>query len=168
MSVGATVLAVGVSLGAIAALSVGDAKRRRAFRLPPVARRWNGLLWTLVFLPGVILPFASGAAGFVVWTGAVPVIGWIIAALPPGRVSGWGQRAVAALPGRRFGATTAAWVRAGIARLQAGPGARPVEDALESRIRALEAEVAALRLLLLAPADEVEGGARIVELSGRR
>lgn len=168
MSVAATLLAVGVSLGAVAALCVTDAKRRRAFRLPPVDRRWSGLLWTLVFLPGVVLPFASGAAGFVAWTGAVPLVGWIIAALPPGRITDWGRRARAALPGQRLGATVADWARAGIARLRARPGARPADDVLESRIRALETEVAALRLLLLAPEVETEGGARVVELSGRR
>lgn len=90
MSVGATLLAVGVSLGAIAALSVTDAKRRRAFRLPPVERRWGRLLWGLVFVPGILVPFTSGAAGFVIWTGAVTVAGWVVAALPPGRVTDWG------------------------------------------------------------------------------
>lgn len=170
MSVGATLLAVGVSLGAIAALSVTDAKRRRAFRLPPVERRRGGLLWGLVLAPGILLPFASGAAGFVIWTGAVTVAGWVVAALPPGRVTGWGRRVRAALPGQRLGATAAAWARAGIARLPAGPAARPLDDGLEGRIRALEADVAALRLQILAPAPapEEEGGARVVGLSGRR
>lgn len=168
MSAVATLLAVGVSLGAVTALSVTDAKRRRAFRLPPVERRRSTLLWGLVFLPGVLIPFASGAAGFVIWTGAVPLLGWIIAAQPPGRITGWWRQAVAVLPGRRLGATAAGWARAGVTRLRAGPAARQVDDALENRIRALETEVAALRLLLPMPDAEVEGGARVVELSGRR
>lgn len=167
MSGVAILLAVGVSLAAIAALAATDPKRRRAFRLPQVERRQGRLLWALVFIPGILLPFASGAAGFVVWTGAVTVAGWAVAALPPGRVTGWARRMRAALPGRGLAAAGVAWVQVGVARLRAGPGPRPLDDALERRVRALEAEVAALRLQL-APAAEVEGGARVVELSGRR
>ena len=85
----ATVGAVGVSLAALGYLAATDPKRRRAFRLPEVAERWPGVAWALVLLPGLLVPLASGGAGFVIWLGASAIGGWGVAAGAPGFWRGW-------------------------------------------------------------------------------
>lgn len=128
----ATITAVAVSLAGVGYLAGTDPKRRRAFRLPPAARSNPRLGWALVLLPGVLLPFAAGGAGFTVWIGAVSVVGWAIAALPPERTALIGRRC-AELVDRLAGF-----------RLRL-PERLPADDrvaALEARIRALEAQLA--------------------------
>lgn len=129
----ATALAIGVNLAGLAYLTGTDPKRRRAFRMPPAVSAHPRLGWTAVLAPGLVLPFAAGGGGFTVWIGAVSVIGWAIAALPPERTEGIARRCallVDAITGFR-------------PRLPAR--AEPGEDrvaALEARIRALEAQLA--------------------------
>ena len=82
----ATLGAVGVSLAAIGYLAATDPKRRRAFRLPKVAERRPRLAWTLVLLPGVLVPIWSGGAGFVLWLGASATLGWLLVGLSPRRL----------------------------------------------------------------------------------
>lgn len=174
MSAIATVTATAVSLGAIGWLAATDPKRRRAFRQPAMPRRHARLLWTAVWLPGLLLPFWSGGAGLVVWMGAVSVAGWGVAAVSPRRSAAWRQRlaagwaaGLARLPAVG-GAMTAA--RRWLASLRRTPReAREAPMGLEARVRALEAELAALRLQLSQPRDATgDGGGVVVELAGRR
>jgi len=82
----ATLGAVGVSLAAIGYLAATDPKRRRAFRQPAVPKRWPRLAWTLVLLPGVLVPMGSVGAGFVIWLGASATLGWLLVGLSPKRL----------------------------------------------------------------------------------
>lgn len=82
----ATLAAVGVSLAAIGYLAVTDPKRRRTHRQPAVAARHSGAAWVLVVLPGVLVPFASGGGGFVVWLGTTATLGWLLVAVDPARL----------------------------------------------------------------------------------
>jgi hypothetical protein len=46
-------------------------------------------------LPGVLVPFASGGAGFVVWLGATATMGWLVVGMRPERLEsarGWMER----------------------------------------------------------------------------
>lgn len=86
MSAAATLGAVGVSLAAIGYLAVTDPKRRRTFRHPEAGRPRAAVGWTVALLPGVLVPFASGGAGFVLWLGTTATAGWVLVALPPDRL----------------------------------------------------------------------------------
>jgi len=86
VSVTATLGAVGISLAAIGYLAVTDPKRRRAFRQAAAGERWALAGWALALLPGAVVPFASGGAGFVVWLGATATLGWLLVGLPPDRL----------------------------------------------------------------------------------
>lgn len=158
MSAVATVVATGVSLGALGWLSATDPKRRRTFGIkagPQPAPRWA---WALVLVPGVLVPFWSGAAGFVLWLGAVSVVGWALVAVPPGRMPAldrWLVRGahLAEAAGRRLGGLAQRLrlpgVPEGWAVASARRGTGVADDArLEARLAALEAEVAALRAAL--------------------
>ncbi len=86
MSILAAVAAVAASSAALAYLTVGNAKRRRVFGLPPLERKaWQ----TRLAIAGVLAPAVAllydGGAGFVIWCGAVSVIGWGLAAMPPAK-----------------------------------------------------------------------------------
>ncbi|MBP7001367.1 hypothetical protein [Amaricoccus sp.] len=176
MSALATMIATGVSLVAIGRLAAADPKRRRAFRLPPAGRRRPGLAWTAALLPGVLLPFWSGAGGFFVWLGAVTVAGWVVAAVSPDRRLALRAQAGALLD--RLAAALAparAALRRAAGRLRratsgaAAGFARPSTPGyaeLERRLRELEAEVAALRAA--AGAGAPPPGATVIELAGRR
>jgi hypothetical protein len=80
------IVAVAVSLAALAYIAAGDAKRRRAFGLPENGpergRIWLGLAG--VCLPAVQLLHIGHGAGFVIWCSAMSVAGWLLAASPPG------------------------------------------------------------------------------------
>jgi hypothetical protein len=147
----ATAAAAAVSLAAVGYLAATDSKRRRAFRLPPVGRRYAGAAWALALSPGALLPFASGAGGFCVWLGAVAVGGWAIAATPPGRTPGRQAVAVAAefLRARVAPVAAARWAalrRAlSTAAIRRRPGPADRLTTLERRVGQLEAELAAVR-----------------------
>ncbi|MFT3974234.1 MAG: hypothetical protein QM699_12520 [Amaricoccus sp.] len=132
----ATVVAIVASLAGLAYLTGTDPKRRRAFRLPPAASSHPRLGWAAVLGPGIVLPVFAGGGGFTIWIGAVSVIGWAMAALPPERTALVGRRC-AALVDRiaAFRPARPAWPM------------RPATDdrvaALEARVRALEAQLAA-------------------------
>lgn len=174
MSALATVTATAVSLGAIGWLAATDPKRRRAFRQPAMPRRHSRLLWTAVWLPGVLLPFWSGGAGLVIWMGAVSVAGWGVAAISPRRSAAWRQRlaagwtgAIARLPAAGGAMTGARRWLAGLRRPPRPP--REAPTSLEARVHALEAELAALKLQLSQGRDAMaDGGGVVVELAGRR
>jgi hypothetical protein len=138
----ATLAAVAVSLAGVGYLAGTDQKRRRAFRFPPAPQASPRLGWGLVLLPGVLLPFAAGGAGFAVWIGAVSVAGWAIAALPPERTARLRRhcsRLAELVPARIAG-----W-RPGLPRVAARPRPDDRIAALEARIHALEAQLAAAR-----------------------
>jgi hypothetical protein len=82
----ATLGAVGLSLAAIGYLAVTDPKRRRAFRQGEAGRRWAPAAWAAALVPGALVPFASGAAGFVLWLGATATAGWMLVGMEPGRL----------------------------------------------------------------------------------
>ena len=88
MSVAAALAATGLSLAGLGWLSATDPKRRRAFGLAaPTTERPARAVWALVPLPGMLVPFWSGAAGFVIWLGATSVLGWVLVAVPPGWIA---------------------------------------------------------------------------------
>lgn len=138
MSLLGVIAPTGVSLAALAALAATDPKRRRAFRLPPLAAPpAPRLLWTAALAPGLLATFAGGGGGFVLWFGAATVAGWGLAALSPDRTERLAQtiaRAQARLSWRRR-------------------PAHPKAGALERRVATLEAELTALRAQLRTPED---------------
>ena len=78
-----TLSAVAVTLLGLAYLTATDAKRRRAFKLPPPRQRLVLPAVALVFAPGAaLLVFGQGAA-LVMWLGAAIVLGWLVAARAP-------------------------------------------------------------------------------------
>lgn len=168
MIVAVTVAGSAASLAALGYLAATDPKRRRAFRLPPIAARHPGLAWAAVVAPGAAVAWLAGGGGFLVWFGAATVAGWGIAALRPQRAEG-ARRALAAAGGRlrHLVAALGRALDTGAARISgllaaAGvPAPRSARVALlEARIAALEAELAGLRG---APADE-DTDAVVVEL----
>ena len=87
-------LAVAITASALAYLAASDPKRRRAFRLTPWTRpRHSATAWCLALAPGLVLLLFDTAAGFVLWFGAVTVIGWSISAMNPARMGSLSQAA---------------------------------------------------------------------------
>lgn len=83
MTVPVTLAAVAVTLLALAHLTATDPKRRRAFKLPPPRRRFAWPAGVLALAPGAALLAAGAGAAFVIWLGAITVLGWLIAARTP-------------------------------------------------------------------------------------
>ena len=138
----ATVLAIAASLAGLAYLTGTDPKRRRAFRMPPATAAHPRMGWAVVLAPGLFVASVAGGGGFTVWTGAVSVLGWAIAALPPERTAWFGQRYAALVDRASFVRTTR--------RNGRWPDGRIT--ALEARIRDLEA-----RLEILESASALSG-----------
>lgn len=134
MTVAVTLAGTAVSLAGLGYLAATDPKRRRAFRLPPVAKRRPRLGWAAALVPGALVAALAGAGSFFVWFGAVTVVGWTLAATRPEAAEAT-RRALAAAAGR-LGERLAALRR---------PASPDRVAALEARLAALEAEVAALR-----------------------
>lgn len=81
-----TLTAIAVSALGIGWLLSTNAKRRRAFDLPPrQGRSYTALAWAVVLLPGLLLLADGQAAAFVMWLGGAPVVAWLLAACPPAR-----------------------------------------------------------------------------------
>lgn len=166
MSALVTLIGTGVSLGTLGWLTETDPKRRRTFGLKPAPRTAPRWAWALVLTPGVIVPFWSGAAGFVLWLGAVSVTGWALVSVSPqrmtlvaGRIAGVFTRMAARLRrGRAAG-------RALTARIGLHMASRGAAPDIETRLAALEAEVAKLRAALAgaAPACGREAELHLVE-----
>ena len=78
-----TLAAVAATLLGLAYLTATDPKRRRAFKLQPRSRRLALPACILVFAPGVTLLAIDKSAAFVMWLGAIAVLGWLIAARAP-------------------------------------------------------------------------------------
>lgn len=157
MSAGATVVATGVSLGALGWLSATDPKRRRTFGIEAGSQPAPRWAWALVLVPGVLVPFWSGAAGFVLWLGAVSVVGWALVAVPPGRMPALDRCLVrgaelAEAARRRLGGLAQRLRLPGVpdgwAVASARRGTGVADAQVEARLAALEAEVAALRAAL--------------------
>jgi hypothetical protein len=131
-----------VSLAALGYLAATDPKRRRSFRLPVAERRHAGLAWIVALAPGALVTAVGGPGGLFVWFGTVSVLGWGIAALPPGR---------AAI------AVEAALHRLAPARAALGRGT--------ARFRQLWAVARALTVALLRrPATDGQGAVAVLEL----
>lgn len=81
----ATLAAILASLAGIALLTASDPKRRRVFGLPEARRRPVALAGLLILAPGIALLTAGQSAGFVMWLGAVPLVGWALSARAPAR-----------------------------------------------------------------------------------
>lgn len=144
-----TLLAIAVSVAALLRLSFTDPKRRRAFgQAPYPGPRRPRLAWIVALLPGgLVIPLAGGP-GFVLWLGALTVVGWALIAIPPS----WGEAFAAGLE-RWFGgiagraARLGRRAREGLARLGARLPAAPVlrgADAVAGRVAELERKVALL------------------------
>ena len=153
-----TLLAIAVSMAALLWLSHTDPKRRSAFRLPPfTGARHVRLAWAVALLPGLVVIPLGGGPGFVLWLGALTVVGWALIAIPPGREGAAAQaldRLLARVLGRFEALARAA--RRGLAGLRprlparaGGPfGATPLAERvadLEHKVSLLEAELARLR-----------------------
>ncbi|MFO7483774.1 hypothetical protein [Oceanibaculum nanhaiense] len=78
-----TLAAILLSLAGIIVLTATDPKRRRVSGLPEARRRPAALASILIFVPGIALLIAGQSAAFVMWLAAVPLAGWLLAALPP-------------------------------------------------------------------------------------
>lgn len=80
----ATILAIAVSLAGIVLLAVEDAKRRRAFDLPPRASRALRLVaLLLIVVPPLALLARQETAPIVLWIGALSAAGWVVAMRRP-------------------------------------------------------------------------------------
>jgi hypothetical protein len=153
MSLLSALAGTAVSLAALGYLASSDPKRRRAFRLPAPERRYAGAAWAAALAPGAFVAAIGGAGSVFVWLGATSILGWGIAALPPGRavvlreslrsrfapahaaIAHWWRRVRAA------GAVVGGHTAAGLA-FRGDPKSIA---ALETRVRRLEEDVAALR-----------------------
>jgi hypothetical protein len=159
----AVLFGTAVSLAALGYLAATDPKRRRSFRLPPAGPRQAGVAWIVALAPGALVAAVGGAGGLFVWFGAVSVLGWGIAALPPGRVGAAAEAMLHRIaPARAALARGALRVRDrwAVPRAQAvallrrpAPDGRGTVAALELRVGRLEEEVAALhrQLALMRP-----------------
>lgn len=173
MSVLATLVGTEVSLGALGWLSATDPKRRRTFGYKPAARPAPRWVWALALVPGLLVPVWGGAAGFVLWLGAVSAVGWALVAVSPQRLSAAEGRVAAGWEAVRD--RLAPLVRGGVAggqalvaRLRPPAAARPAHGAgVEARLAVLEAEVAALRAELALAAGR-GGGADLHLVEGAR
>ncbi len=70
----------------LAWLAAINPKRRRVYGLPRRVGRGAWQAWgaaSLVLLPGLALPALGQVAAFVLWLGAVTVMGWLIALRRP-------------------------------------------------------------------------------------
>jgi hypothetical protein len=138
-----TWLAILVSLAAIVWLATTDPKRRRSFHLGPRrGRRRTGLAWTIVLLPGLLVPFGGGSAGFVLWLAVVSVVGWGLAAIPPDRPA-----ALLAAARRRLPASAPVVAAAAGLGRRTAVLLRPRSEirALEQRVLELERQIAVLQ-----------------------
>lgn len=154
-----TLLSIAVSMVALLWLSHVDPKRRSAFRLPPyTGARRTKLAWTIALLPGLFVIPLAGGPGFVLWLGALTVVGWAAIAVPPGRGGAVAlalDRFFARILGR-FDALTRRARRAlpavrsrFPARVGTGSGAVPLAARvaeLEQKVISLESELTRLRL----------------------
>ena len=139
------VLALAMSIAGIFYLAMTDAKRRRVFGLAAVeVRRWVWPARCAVFGPGMLLAALGNMAGFVIWLGALTVLGWTVAALPPTRLREMQKSMNADLITSRDRRKSAiASLRSRVAVSMAGTGMTfGRED--PARLAALEARVASL------------------------
>ncbi|MEM9439395.1 MAG: hypothetical protein AAGA73_03025 [Pseudomonadota bacterium] len=75
---------IAISLVGLGYLATTDPKRRRSHGLASLERQ--PLVWpsrVATFGPGILLIIVGHWSGLAIWAGAVTVLGWIIAALPP-------------------------------------------------------------------------------------
>lgn len=172
-----------LSLGGLGYLAFADPKRRRTFKLAPLARRPG--LWPAriaVFAPGVALILASHWSGLAIWAGAVTVLGWILAALPPQRyatglanMAFGGQRLRASIhsliqnaapgPGRSLFKTPPGKFAATAAHLWPRGKRKPEIENLRARITALEVRILQLETEAKPPNTPAEAPPARAELS---
>lgn len=155
-------LALAISTAAILYLRATDAKRRRAFKLEPVMRRWPRLAKTLLWLPGITLIALGNTAGVLIWLGGITVVGWGVAAITPAtvdmakmRLDAWRDRSVAKLaelegPKQRvLAALSGLWaMRAKLPSLPLPASGATASGDLVDRVAALEARIAELEATL--------------------
>jgi hypothetical protein len=154
----ATLAGTAMSLAALGYLAATDPKRRRSFRLPAPERRHPGAAWIAALAPGALVGAVGGAGAFFVWLGTASVLGWGVAAAPPGATAGLavrkrlerGREALVRWTARAQAAGGALRAQALALARRADPD-RPASVAvLESRVGRLEQEVADLRRALAA------------------
>ncbi len=147
-----SILALVISSAGVLYLASTNAKRLRAFnRQVPDARRWALVARIAIFAPGILLITGGFTAAFVIWMGAITVLGWGIAAFSPTKI----DRAQAWL--ENFGAVSAQRTAAlqVSARDRLASLTSRIAKGDSDRIAALEARVAELERLLNAR-NEVE------------
>ncbi|MEM7667831.1 MAG: hypothetical protein AAF317_01610 [Pseudomonadota bacterium] len=153
-----TLLTLLISGVAVIYLAATNAKRRRAFKQPPVEQRWRLIARLSVWLPGLACVVLQEWAIFTMWAGGITVLGWVVAATSPVHLDALGRDARVAfshLGDRTSGFTSLITARtasfrgkgsAGVARIAEMFKAAPDErvEVLEARIAALEARLARL------------------------
>lgn len=84
-----TLLSCFVSALCLVWLARYNPRRRRAHGLPKVDHTIfaSRILLVLSIAPGVALLLLGHSAGFVLWLGAISILGWWVAAFPPKRAS---------------------------------------------------------------------------------
>ena len=143
MSSSALLAGTAISTGALAWLAATDPKRRRTFGLGAYAgERREGAVWAAALLPGAMVATLSGGGGLVIWLGAVGVAGWVVSAIPPGRLEPWTSAQVGKIRAILSRAETLGG--RSLNRLRAHTTATQV-TVLERRIAELETQLESLR-----------------------
>lgn len=151
-----TLLAIAVSAVGVAHLTAVDPKRRRAFRLDaPSKPGRTGLAWAALYIPGLVLLVMDQWAAFLMWLGGAPLVGWGIAATPPGTYARLKRRALRRLVGLRQSARA---LRQGVAAPQQAffMRDRAVVSSMQRQIAALEARIATLEAQLASASGETQ------------
>ncbi|MEM1275142.1 MAG: hypothetical protein AAGH74_01325 [Pseudomonadota bacterium] len=154
MSILAFLLTI-VSLMGLSYLTLTDPKRRRTFRQEPLNTRI--LLWPArlsVLVPPIWLMTVSDWSGLAIWAGAVTVLGWVLAALPPQSIQSYFARAFRGLAAstatvRPVIAAALSQVAFQLSRLdQFIPKRRVTKGVTQSDTSALEARIVTLEARL--------------------
>lgn len=84
MTVWITLMAIFISVLGIYRHLTTNLKRRHGMRQAAYeGNAYTALAWIVVIVPGLILLVIGQSAAFVMWLGALPIIGWLLSMRSP-------------------------------------------------------------------------------------